>query len=714
MPRSAEDLFAAAGNARKAGDMQAYNALLNAIPPEARQELINRSMTKFSAEQQVSEMGGMEKFVTAAGIQANKFFGGAADLIGIGDSKRRAFEQDQYQVMNEALMQDSPVTTFTGNAAGGILAAAPLTALTPKIAGAGMAAKLGRYGIGALAGALESGVEYPTGDETRLGNASFGAGAGVFSEALSTAFEVFKRSKTAGILDDQAKAGTINEALSQQGIDIENLRPETQQFLEDLRGDVDVGQAIEQAVQLEFGFKLTAGEAAQDFTQLSTEETAARMSGEAGDSLRGFKVEQNRGILSAAEEIASEAGGDMNTSEGAGNSIKNAMLSVQSGEKDAYTALYDEVRRMASEGGVDIPLATGGVEQQFKNLVTDHGSEYEPLLKDIGRRLSDYGVLDKEMFGSSALLDAAGVDRGALSISNKEDLVKYLNSLYNEDPVRQRIIGKMKEAIEQSSDEVLSQLETIPDETLQMIGLDPTQARKFLTAAKGARSAFSSYKGLWEAKDVIQEITGTKTGTDTPLTDPSAVVSKIMRSPENVGRVVEVLSANGQMQAVSDLRTYILKDIFDQAVNPNNINAAGEAVFSGAKLSSLVKKNADVLERVLSPDQMSQLKAFEEQVGKATKRPVGSVNYSGTAYKLLDFFFNQVGLGKVPLLSMIPEASARSTINSATRDVAAEMLRLGDDHKNLNMVLRQMMNAGDQNFMQDEDEEDRPRGILEQ
>ena len=62
---------------------------------------------------------------------------------------------------------------------------------------------------------------------------------------------------------------------------------------------------------------------------------------------------------------------------------------------------------------------------------------------------------------------------------------------------------------------------------------------------------------------------------------------------------------------------------------------------------------------------------------------------------------------------MIPETQARGTIGAATADVAPDIeraLRLSDDHQNLNMVLRQLMNVMQNNAMAEEER----RGVLAQ
>ena len=638
------------------------------------------------------------------------------ELLGLPTTiEERASTGKWFQARNDALWDNAPVSAAFGNFLGATVVAAPAimaAEATPLVGGASMAARTlplvrnaptvaraatataARAPAAAAAGYGEGYLYQPWEGETRESNAQMTAAFAVAGEAIGNAISAYRAARSAGMLD-AGKYDNISEALSEQGIDINNLRPETQDFLTSLRGDFDVDKAIEGAMQTEFGFKLTAGEASRDFTQLSTEETAARMSQEAGDRLRQFKVEQNRDITASAGRLAEEAGGDVALSrEGVGASIKTAMSEVQQGQKDAYDALYTGLRDMAEQSGFDIELPTTNVQQTFDQMVRDHGSEYEGFLTDIGRRFQDYGIFEADRFAPSRLLEATGVERKPLTLTNKEDLVKYLNSLYTEDPVRQRVIGQLKEALDDTADMAVADYEGLSDEALRLAGVDPAAGRAFLQQAAEARSAFREYKGMWEGRNVIQDIVDFKPGTETPRLDPSAVAGAVIRSPENVNRVVSTLAANGQQQAVDDLRTFVMKDMFEQAVNVNNVDVAGEGVFSGSKLSSYIKKNNDALQALLTPDQFSRLKGFEEQVGKATKRPAGTVNTSNTAYKVIDFLFKQFGLGKIPGLSLIPERTARGTVSRATVDTAAEALKTDNVfHPRLNALIRQTLST---------------------
>jgi hypothetical protein len=93
---------------------------------------------------------------------------------------------------------------------------------------------------------------------------------------------------------------------------------------------------------------------------------------------------------------------------------------------------------------------------------------------------------------------------------------------------------------------------------------------------------------------------------------------------------------------------------------------------------------------------MSQLKAFEVGVGKATNKPAGAVNYSNTASKIADMVVS--GLGRTPVLAPLAglsEIGANSTIKQALKSGRApvdHILKLDGNHVKLNALLRQVIN----------------------
>jgi hypothetical protein len=403
--------------------------------------------------------------------------------------------------------------------------------------------------------------------------------------------------------------------------------------------------------------------------------------------MRDFKIEQNQAITEAGDRMALEAGGELRGNEQVGTVLKDALGDAKSQDKKNYQALYTAAKEMAETGGIEMPLDQSVIADAFYNVARESVSTHEGLLKDIGRELARLDVLDPEEFAKDIPFGIPDLDTKALGVDNAEDFMKFLNSKYSaSDPAGNRILAMIKDAVESNADDVIARsLDTV----------DGVAAREFLDVAKAARAANRSYRGLWENKDVLQSLTGLKNQSTEPLKTASDVVKVIMQKPENARKVIAELQSRGSEQAVADLRTYVLKDIMEGSINPN-IPTGDLGFFSGAKLTNAIKKNKASLEAILTPEQMSQLKAFEVGVGKATNKPAGAVNYSNTASKIADMLMS--GLGRTPVLAPLAglsEVGANQTIKQALKSGRApvdHILKLDGNHVKLNALLRQVIN----------------------
>jgi hypothetical protein len=662
-----------------AASVQSSQSLNGSETPAQKQDRINqevlqygRMMERQDLDQAVSGMNPLHKFVASAGVQVNKVGSGIADLMGMGSGEEGARRLEQ---TNDALAADSPALNMTGRMAGGVLMAAPL-ALGAEAA---IPAGLGMMGRGALAtglGAIEGGVEKPFSDETRVSNTLIGAAAGMASEPLSMALQAGLKRIPFGALADFAigKSNSVKESIEKSmrdaGMDYSALKPETKKILESINRADDVDVAIKEAMETEYGFKLTAGEQSGDFTQLSAESSAARQSQAAGDLMRDFKIEQNQAITEAGDRMALEAGGEIQGNEQVGTVLKEALISAKGADKKNYQALY----------------TAAVIADAFYNVARESVSTHEGLLKDIGRELARLDILDPEEFARDIPFSIPDLDTKALGVDNAEDFMKFLNSKYSaSDPAGNRILAMIKDAVESNADDVIARsLDTV----------DGVAAREFLDVAKAARAANRSYRGLWENKDVLQSLTGLKNQSTEPLKTASDVVKVIMQKPENARKVIAELQSRGSEQAVADLRTYVLKDIMEGSINPN-VPVGDLGFFSGAKLTNGIKKNKASLEAILTPEQMSQLKGFEVGVGKATNKPAGAVNHSNTASKIADMIWN--GVSRIPVaapLAGIREIGANRTIKQALksgREPVDHILKLDGNHVKLNALLRQVI-----------------------
>lgn len=634
-----------------------------------------------------------QDFLLSAGMQTAKAGLGVKNLLGFGSTddtdERSAGRLEQ---LNNALAQQSPISNFTGRMTGGVLSAAPLVAAAesaPFLQGLGM---FGRAMNSGVQGFVEGAIEMPFSDESRIGNAEQGAMAGVASEPFSTALQHTLKKVPFGVLADKifGKNNTVDssvkEQLLQNGIDYDTLKPETKSVLAGINSADDVDEAIRNAVQAEYGITLTKGESTQDFQQLASEQQALRLSQEAGDEMRSFKSQQNDQIMSASDEVAESAGGQATSNEQVGAILKEALTEAKLLDKQGYKDLYDEAKRLSVEDGVFIPLDKQVISDSFNSAARDHVGTHGALLKDIGNYLARSGILDSPTFKSEMPFEIEDLRSQNLSVANSEDFIKFLNSKWSQsDDTGNYILRQIKDAVVQNADEVIER---------NLKSADGKTAKKFLATAQEARRAAGSFRDLWDAKDVLSDLTGKKVNTNTDIKTASDVVKRIMRNPEDARKVVDKLTDIGNEPALADLRTFVLKDIFEHSINPNLGGDAGK--FSGKKLTTLLKKNDAVLKEILTPEQYTKLKGFEGVVSKATKEPEGAVNYSGTAYRIMDMLWS--GLSRTPVLSPaagLREIGAKSTVRKAIAETGRApvdyVMRLDSNHNKLNAVLRQMI-----------------------
>ena len=208
----------------------------------------------------------LQDFGLSAGVQLSKMGLGVKDLVGIGSEENNRLEAGRLEQLNTALAEQSPVANFTGRVTGGAVAAAPVamaaTAL-PYGAALANAGWTGRTALSGLLGAAEGALEMPFADESRVGNAEMGAVSGLASEPVANALQaVVKRIPFRAILDqfggqNKAVREQVRNALKEQGIDYNDLKPDTRAIFDSLSRAEDVDAAIKHAVETEYGFKLT-------------------------------------------------------------------------------------------------------------------------------------------------------------------------------------------------------------------------------------------------------------------------------------------------------------------------------------------------------------------------------------------------------------------------------------------------------------------------
>jgi len=670
----AKDMIMKSGAEQQANQQQINQDVLNYGRYLEKQDSINNNANNSS----------ILDFALSAGIGIDKFARGVSDLIGVGGDNQE--HSRRLKMLDETISEQSPIANFTGRMTGGALAAIPTTVAATMVAPEVAGGFVTRAGLSTLAGAAEGALELPFAEESRFGNTIAGAASGFASEPVSMALGRALKgiNYTGGALYDAAAGAsnkvkdTATDIFAGFGIKYDSLKPSTRKILETVSHADDVDVAIRNAIETEQGFQLTAGEASQNFAQLSAEGNAARQSSSAGDMMRDFKDRQNADIITASEEIVRSAGGAVHSKETAGAVVKKALVDARGADKKSYQGMYNDAAKMAEADGVDIPLEKDVVAEVFETIAQQHRAQHGPMLNDIGRELARLGVLDTDRFNVDTPFKLIDAEPGQLSVANAEQFIKFLNSKHSTDQGANRLLALFKKSVGENADKVIAKtIDTVDKKT----------AKEFLEKARQARSAAGQYRSLWDAKDVMSDITGNKKGTDTAIKTASDIVKRVTAKPEDARQVIAALEKSGNKAAIADLRTFVLKDMFDKSINADDM-------FSGRKLTTFVKSNTDVLQSVLTPDQFLKLKSFEQAVGKATKKPAGAINYSDTANKIADFIWGS--LSHVPFNPMgaARDFGAQQTIKDALKsapETVDYLLKFDKNHVKLNALLRQVV-----------------------
>ena len=679
-----------------------------------------RYLERQDIKDKVSDNNSLQDFGLSAGVGIGKMAMGVGDLLGFGPSDETA---RNIETLDGVLAEQSPTANFTGRMAGGAAAAIPTAAVALRAAPAQSLGFAGRAFLSGITGSADGAIELPFSDESRLGNTAVGAVSGLAGEGIMTTLQQVLKRIPFGALVDRASglSETIKDKAAQvfkdAGYEYDALKQTTKDILESIGRSDDVDVAIKNAMENEQGFKLTAGEASQDFAQLGREQDAARQSSEAGTIFRDFKAEQNQDIISASDELAEATGGNVvNNQEQVGEVLKVALLNAKEGDQAAVKVAYDAAQELAEKSNIHMPLDQRVISDVFYDISEKNIGTHGGLLKDIGRELARLGILDPEEFNADLPFKLPGGDSvfGDLSVANTEQFIKFLNSKYMEgDSVGNAVLAQIKQAVGDNADTVIAR---------GLEGADSAAAKVFIKQAREARALNKEYYDLWEAKDVLQDTTGVKVGTDTPVQSASDMVKRITKNPESARQVIDELSTRGNDAAVNDLRTFILKDMFDKSLKPN-VDGSDIPFFSGSSLSTAMKKNDDLLQAVLTPDQYAGLKGFESQVSKATKYPPGTVNHSNTASKILEALFSTLTLLQYNMGADFKAMGGNKVIKDAIKTKGRAnvdyILKLDGNHVKLNTVLKQALEQvtfSDSAVLTEEDEQETvtKRGVLSQ
>ena len=505
---------------------------------------------------------------------------------------------------------------------------------------------VGAVKVGAAAGGTSAGIEALQALSGGEFNAEQVAIDTVTAGVLDKAFEV---AKTTGrsirdVLKNDAKIDPDKLLKS-----FESSGTISQQFSKKPLRTGDIPRTVEKATQADLtpeallkirqakgqGVQLTKAQSTGDFGASEAEQTLLKSVSAEGQQARQFADQQQVQLKDAAKQFTDKFGGSARFSEAVGEGaeltardkgavIQGELLDIKELGRKEVTDLY----KLAGEStGEAVPLNNSTIVDVADEIIVNRPITPE-VEKSINTALAKFGLVGDSVEQSSRnkfkVTDGTDVititgDVTPLTLNNAEEFRQALNKAVGADQT-----GSAKIVV------------NALDEQVNSIIKEGAESGK-TTAFKQARDAFSSEKGKFSAKDVVEDLTSFKRGTATAKVDPESVINKIVKgekSVTNIRKVKKILLENptdSSRKAWRSIQAEAVGELLGKAINKDTLE------ISGARLNSAMKTfKPDALRELLGRKQYAELKRLQETIGTATIPPPGTTNPSGTFNKLLN------------------------------------------------------------------------------
>lgn len=368
-------------------------------------------------------------------------------------------------------------------------------------------------------------------------------------------------------------------------------------------GSAAVDQAtLRQAAadELPVKMKLTEGQKTRDFEQQRFERETAKL-GEVGEPIRQRFQEQNLQLQQNMDAFIDATGAELTDVRNVGEVVDKALRSRAARDKTKIRALYKEADK-AGEMKVDVDL----------NPVTE-------LLKESESARSVAPILtatEQEMNRLAALhYTGRGGDRIKLTLSDAEQLRKFVNKVTGADPTNIKFAADIKKAIDAATEGKGGEL------------------------YKKAREARAQYANDYENFGLAKRLLNTKRGSTDRAIAMEDVLNKSVVSPaaslDTVTKLRQLLETEGPagQQAWKELQGGMLRHIRDEALKGVTTDSAGNRVVSAGALDKAVNAldKSGKLDYVLGKKQAEQIRTVNEVAKYVTTSPPGVVNTSNTA-----------------------------------------------------------------------------------
>lgn len=397
------------------------------------------------------------------------------------------------------------------------------------------------------------------------------------------------------------------------------------------------------------GVQLTGAQASKDFSAAEAEQTLLKSISPEGEQARQFADAQQTQLKQAAEAFTDkfggsarlqEAGGEIAevTARDKGEQIQTALKTTQDLGRKEVTQLYQDAADTAGEA---LPLNNESLLDIADEIIINRPATAE-VKNTINTALAKFGLIgdsvQKVSRNKFKVIDGEDSitiigEQTPLTLSNAEEFRKALNVAVGADQT-----GAAKLLIGELDNQVLQVIEQ---------GAESGRTAAF----KEARSAAAQQAKLFKAKDIIQDLTGFKKGTRTPVVDPETVITKIAKGDKavtNIRKIKQILLTDSTAEtrrAWQSIKAETVGDIFSQAINKDTLE------ISGARLNSALKKyKPEALRELLGAKQFGELKSLQKIIGDATIAPPGTTNPSGTFLRMLNLterLGNFAGAGQV-------------------------------------------------------------------
>jgi len=284
-------------------------------------------------------------------------------------------------------------------------------------------------------------------------------------------------------------------------------------------------------------------------------------------------------------------------------------------------------------------------------------------LQAVKKQLEAFSIMPPEILKTEA--DLARIR--PLDIGSAEQLRKNVRALISDtDPKSQRALSPFIEAIDDAIDGI-----AISDE----LG-DAAQQ-----AFKKARQSRAQFAQDFEAKDIVQQVTSFKPGTQTDLVAPSVIFDKVMGSQarlENTQAIKQSLLSAGDegKQAWQNFKATSAAELMAKALTTGK-TATGDLRFSGANFNKALKNIGD-----------DTLKEIFDQPGELARiKQLGRVTRDLTI--LQDGVFTPSGAQVENALEKLAKLSVfrLSPVTNAVVNEGADQLRKGQRRRELSKVI---------------------------